>query len=516
MVASSCTDHGSEDRRRRDDGRECGRNGMARRLFREEEVLSVKAATVQRAEKRIGLREAVCLGIGGVIGAGIFVLSGPASGTAGPAVVVSFAIAFVASMLLGFCYAELASLFPEAGGPYAFCRSVFRPLVAGMVGWAYWGAWVSASGYVALGFGSYLQVFLPGLPQLAGATCLIIVFVLVNLLGIHVSGRVQIGILVLEVAALVTFIGVGIAHIDSDLYTPFAPHGFTGIFAAALIGFLALTGWDVIVVASEEMRHPRRNVPLAIFISLAVVLVLYVGLLFVANGVISSATLGDSPAPIRDASAVFLGSRGPQILSAIVLVALTATANSFIIVISRTAFALARDGMAPRALALTWPANGVPWAAVVCAGGAQWLVTALGSVQFSTSATGFLYLLTFMASVMALVVARRRGLRGQFRVPFYPVTALIALAICCGMILKAGVSGMIAGSIWLGFAGAVLTGPYRSTAGWKSRSEGLGTPTGDLVSPGGRGDQPGLDPARPPDGLIMPTAEGSAGNEDGA
>lgn len=414
------------------------------------------SSAVQPPRRLIGLREAVCLGVGGVIGAGIFVLSGPASGEAGPAVVVSFAIAFVASALLGLCYAELASLFPDAGGPYAFCRAVFHPTVAGIVGWAYWGAWVSASGYVALGFGSYLSTFLPNLPPLAGATALIIVFVLVNLLGIHISGKVQVVILVLEIVALVVFIGLGVSHVDPGLYTPFAPNGFAGIFSAALIGFLALTGWDVIVVTSEEMHNPRRNIPLAIFICLAVVLVLYVGLLLVANGVVSWAALGQSPAPIRDASAVFLGERGPAFLSAIVLIALTATANSFIIVISRTAFALGRDGIAPGVLAMTSKHNHVPWVAVLSAGAAQWLITALGSVQFSTSATGVLYLLTFIASVMALVVCRQRGLVGRFRLPWYPLTAILALAICFGMLLKAGTPGIIASMVWLGATSVIL------------------------------------------------------------
>lgn len=404
--------------------------------------------------KQIGVKEAVSLGIGGVIGAGIFVLSGVASGKAGPAVVLSFVLAFIASMILGLCYAELSSLFPKAGGPYAFAREAFGPRIGALVGWAYWGAWVSASGYVALGFGNHLALFV-GIAPVQGAAGLIVVFVLLNLLGIRVSGRVQVTIMIAEITALVLFTAMGIPHIDVTNYTPFMPMGVVGVLGAALIGFLSLTGWDVIVVAAEEISDAKRNVPLAIFLSLVTVLLLYGGLLLVANGVMPWYQLGQSSTPISEASQRFLGTRGPLILSSIILVALTATANSFLIVISRTAYAMSRDGLGIPCLAKKFGKNDTPWAAVILAGLAQLLVTVLGSIQFSTSATGFLYLLTFVASVAALIAVRRKGQVGYFRTPGYPYTAIVALVICGGMLLMSGKTGIISGLIWLVIGAAV-------------------------------------------------------------
>lgn len=425
--------------------------------------MSVVSNMRARQRQQIGLKEAVSLGIGGVIGAGIFVLSGVASGKAGPAVIISFVLAFIASTILGFCYAELSSLFPKAGGPYAFAREAFGPRIGALVGWAYWGAWVSASGYVALGFGNHLALFVK-IPPALGAAGLILVFVLLNLLGIRVSGRVQVLIMFAEISALVLFTALGISHIDISNYTPFMPTGVGGVLSAALIGFLSLTGWDVIVVAAEEIRDAKRNVPLAIFGSLAIVLLLYTGLLIVANGMMPWYQLGQSSTPISDASQRFLGTRGPAILSSIILVALTATANSFLIVISRTAYAMSRDGLGIPWLAKTFGKNETPWAAVIVAGLAQLLVTVLGSIQFATSATGFLYLLTFVVSGAALIAVRRKGQVGHFRMPGYPYTAVVALVICGGMLLTSGTAGIISGLIWLAIGVAFYWSRGWSTA----------------------------------------------------
>jgi amino acid transporter len=404
--------------------------------------------------RQLGLTEATALGIGGVIGSGIFVLSGIASGKAGPAVMVSFVLAFVASLSLAFCYAELSSLFPKAGGPYTFANELFGPRVAALTGWTYWGAWVSGSGFVSLGFGNHLAFF-TGVPPAIGGSGLIFVFVLLNLLGIRFSAKVQVAIMLTEVTALVTFILLGAPHVDPARYHPFAPHGLAGVVAAALIAFLALTGWDVIVVAAEEISNPRRNVPLAVLLSLGTVLILYLGVLGVANGVVSWQRLGNSATPIGDASRYFLGSHGPQILDAIILVALTATANSFLIVISRTAFAMARDGLAPRWLARTVGPSRAPWPALLSAGAAELLVVVLGSMEFAISATGVLYLLTFIVSIAALVVARRRRLTGGFKAPAYPLTAMVALSICLAMLATAGRTGILGGALWL-VAGVIV------------------------------------------------------------
>src|SRR5262249_57997033 len=137
----------------------------------------------------------------------------------------------------------------------------------------------------------------PGLEPRVAASILIVIFTLLNLLGLRVSGRIQFLIMLLEVGVLLLFIGFGMLKVDTSLYNPFIANGWQGIFTAALIGFLSLTAWDAIVVAAEEIDRPRRNIPLSIFASLAIVFVLYGGLLLVVNGLIRWDRLGHSRTP---------------------------------------------------------------------------------------------------------------------------------------------------------------------------------------------------------------------------
>lgn len=412
---------------------------------------------------KIGFREATSIGVGGILGAGIFVLSGTASASAGPAVLVSFAIAFLASLILGLCYAELSSMHDDSGGPYAYAKAHLSSLAATIVGWANWGAWVCASAYVGIGFGEHLHLLIPAVSAPAAASSLIALFVALNLFGLRVSGHAQFLILVLEVAVLIVFLVVGAAHVDSSLYSPFVAHGWGGVISAALVGFLALTGWDAIVVAAEEIESPRRNIPASILASLGIVFVLYAGLLIILNGLIPARDLGRTNTPVADAAVIFLGPDGRTIVNASIVIALTATTNAFLIVISRTSFVLARDGKAPSLFARTM-ANGTPWVSIVAAGACQMVMTLLSNLRFAVSATGFLYTITFIASVLALFAARRHGRVAALRVPLYPVVPIAALALCLVFLSTAGLQGSVVGGAWLigGVVCAAILGRQRA------------------------------------------------------
>ncbi|MFG3284540.1 APC family permease [Streptomyces sp. NPDC048111] len=399
--------------------------------------------------QKIGYREATALGVGGIIGAGIFVLSGTASGIAGPAVIVSFGIAFGASLILSLCYAELSSMHDDSGGPYAYAKRHLPPYVATIVGWANWGAWMCASSYVGIGVGSYLHLLVPALSQGVASTLVIAVFTALNLLGIRFSGKVQFIALVLTVLVLLGFIAAGATHVDMDKYTPFMPHGMSGVMQAALIGFLSLTGWDAIVVSAEEITNPRRTIPLSILTSLGISFILYAGLLLIENGIIPWDKLGASQTPVVDVSRAFFGTHGPFVVNCIVLVALLAAVNANLIVISRASLVLARDRLAPRLLKHTAGRNHVPAVSIVLAGVAQAVMSTAGNLRFAVSATGFLYTLTFITSIVALFIARRRGIIASFRVPLYPVIPALALLLCCVFITSAGVPGILTGIGWI-------------------------------------------------------------------
>jgi len=252
----------------------------------------------------LGLREAVALGIGGTVGGGIFVLVGATAGTAGPAALLAYLLAFVASLAIALPYAELACRLPLAGGGYAFVRAVLGPGWEFLMGWGYWGAYVLLSGYVTLGFGGYLSAA-TGLPAPLGAVALVTACTALNLLGVKVSGRAQILVVLIALGGLAGFAAWGLPGLDPTRLRPFAPHGANGVLAASLLAFLSFGGFDMVAAAGEEVQRPEHNLPRAILLTLAAVLGLYLTVTLVAVGTLPAARLGTSSAPLADAALAF-------------------------------------------------------------------------------------------------------------------------------------------------------------------------------------------------------------------
>lgn len=403
-------------------------------------------------KRDLGWKEATALGTGAMVGAGIFVLSGVATGKAGPSVILSFVLASILEILLGLCYAELASRYPRAGGAYEFVTRSMGPFIGTIIGWSYWGAWLAASSFVSQGFGNYLHSLTGASPTLSAVIMLLLLGIL-NMLGIRFSGIIQVGIVIIEIVVLVGFFVLGFSHVDYALYTPFAPNGFHGILAAALVGFLSMVGWDCIVDAGEEMKNPRKTIPRAIFLSIILVLVLYAGLLFVSTGVVSWELLGASDTPVALASEQFLGQYGPVLISIVIVIALPATANAFIVSISRTGFAMGRNGLLPKKIAYIHPKTQTPVFAILLGVGIQVLFTLFSSINIAVNATGFLYLLTFIFTMISFFISRRKTpeeeRKKQFSVPFYPVTPALALIICIGLLIPVGETGLLTGMSWV-------------------------------------------------------------------
>ncbi len=325
-------------------------------------------------------------------------------------------------------------------------------LLGTIIGWAYWGAWLAASSFVSQGFGNYLHS-LTDAPPVLSAVILLIALGILNILGIKFSGIVQVRVVFIEIILLLVFFTTGWTHVDYRLYTPFAPNGIEGILGAALVGFLSMVGWDGIVAAGEEIKNPRRTIPMSIFTSILTVLLLYLGMLYVSIGVVSWKDLGASPVPISLASQQFLGDFGPILVNMVIVIALPATANAFILSISRTAFAMARNGLLPKIFSFIHPRFETPVWAVVLGVCIQVLFTIFSSINIAVSATGFLYLLTFIFTMIAFFISRRKTPLEErakhFQVPFYPVVPVLALGICLALLVPIGKSGFLAGIIWL-------------------------------------------------------------------
>ncbi|CAM2169374.1 Amino acid transporter [Burkholderia latens] len=413
--------------------------------------MSADARSTERARLRraLGLQGAVAVGVGGTIGGGIFVLVGQASALAGPAALLSFALAFVAAVVIALPYAELACRYPQAGGGYAFVREVLGSRWGFMMGWIFCGSYVFVSGYVTLGFGGYLNV-LTGLPQVWCAVALVFACVLVNARGVEAAGKAQVIVIGLAIAGLLGFAAAGAPAIQLTRLTPWAPGGFTGILTGALVAFLAFGGFDMVAAAGEEIDRPEKNLPRAILLTLAIVLGIYLVVAFTALGTVGWRTLGASPAPLSAAARQFMGDSGGRLVAAIAVVTTAATANAVLVVTSRIIFAMARDGLLPSPLARVDPKTGTPDVATIVSGGMLITMALFGSSSSATAVGGFLYVLHFVPPLLVLVTLRRdKSVSPAFRMPLPHILLPLAFVMTALLLVASGTKGISGGAIWI-------------------------------------------------------------------
>jgi APA family basic amino acid/polyamine antiporter len=428
------------------------------------EAIALTSAAPRQLRRTLGAREVVAVGVGGTIGGGIFVLVGAAAAQAGPGAILSFVVAFIASLLIALPYAELACRYPQAGGGYAVVRAVLGRPWDFLMGWGYWGAWLFASGYVTLGCGGYLAA-LTGIPATIGAVAIVALVTAANLGGVRLTGRVQMLLVALAIGGLAGFALAGLPAIESEHYVPFLPYGAGGVIAGALPAFLAFGGFDMVATAGEEVADPERVLPRAILLTLGIVVGLYLLVTVVAIGVMAWSELGAAPAPLTMAAGRFAGSLGERAVAVVALLTMAATANAALLAASRVAFAMARDGFLPAPLARIDSRTGVPATAIVVSGALMAGNAAAGSVAFAAATGGFLYILHFVPPLIALLVLRRRGkARAGFQAPAAAILLPAALLLCGVLLLASGLTGIVVGGGWL-IAGHVA---QRAVSGWRA------------------------------------------------
>ncbi|WP_251863838.1 amino acid permease [Achromobacter sp. Marseille-Q4962] len=402
-----------------------------------------------RLHRALGLRAAVALGVGGTIGGGIFVLVGHTAALAGPAALLAFALAFLASLLIALPYAELACRYPESGGGYAFAREVLGRRWGFLMGWVFWGAYLFISGYVTLGFGGYLGS-LTGLPPAWGAIALVAACVAVNAAGVRLSGQMQVLVIGVALAGLLGFALAGLPSVQTHRFTPWMPNGASGMLSAALIAFLAFGGFDMVAAAGEEIERPERNLPLAILLTLAIVLVVYLLVAFAALGTLDWRLLGASAAPLADAAQAFMGSIGGRLVAGVAVLTTAATANAVLVVTSRISFAMARDGLLPAGLARVSPQTQAPWAAVLLSGALLALVALTATLRISTAIGGFLYVVHFIPPLLVLAKLRKSaGPAPAFRMPAPAILLPLAFLMALVLLVSSGPVGLAGGAAWM-------------------------------------------------------------------
>ena len=391
----------------------------------------------------LGLWQLTAIGLGAIIGVGIFVLTGlVAATTAGPAVVVSFLVAGTASGAAALCYAEFAGMIPRAGSAYTYAYATLGELAGWIIGWDLLLEYALIVAVVAIGWSGYVRSLLDAtgivLPAWAGAVrpghvgeSVDVIAAAVSFgvsvlltLRMEVGARVNGLIVGVKLAAVLAVIAIGVGHVDPRHWHPFMPFGVGGVLTGASVVFFAVFGYDALTTAAEEARNPARDLPRAVLLSLAIAMVLYVAMCLVLTGIVPYQHL-DTPAPVASAFRE-IGLPGAELLVSVGAVAgITSVLFSCMLACARIWFALSRDGLLPGWFSVTHARFGTPHRPTLILG----VLTAVAAGVFPIRSIAELVnigsLSAFVVICVAVVVLRRRspGLARSFRVPALPLVA---------------------------------------------------------------------------------------------
>ena len=448
-------------------------------------------------ERSIGLFQLTAIGIGSTIGTGIFIVFTQAVPVAGPAVILSFVIAGVVAGLTVICYAELASAVPVSGSSYSYAYTTLGEGVAIVVGACLlleYGVSTAAvavgwSEYLNLLFGNVLGVRIPDAlakaPEAGGVFNLpaVIVVALCALLlmrGTSESAKVNAVMVCIKVGVLVLFIVVGSQGFDSANLSDFTPFGFAGVTSAAGIIFFSYIGLDAVSTAGEEVKNPRRNLPLALILALLTVTSVYIAVAIVAVGAQPVAGFVDQEAGLSAILQDVIGATWPG-----TLVAAGATISIFSVVLvtlygqTRILFAMGRDGMAPSVFHRLNPRTRTPVAGTVIVAVAISILAGLLPINFLAEMTSIGTLTAFLIVSIGVMVLRRTApdLRRGFKVPLYPVTPILSIIGCLWIITNLRPVTIYVFFVWASLAllWYVLYARHHATLG-KAEAAGGATP----------------------------------------
>lgn len=389
----------------------------------------------------LGLLDAVGIGLGAIVGAGIFVVSGIAAGVAGPAMLVGLALAGAAATCNALSSAELAAAYPEAGGTYAYGCHLLGPRVGFAAGWLFLASKLAAAGAVAIGLGAYLEGLLPGIPPRALAVGAVVGFTALAASGVQRTSRVNLAVVALSVGALVALVLGGAGSVRAEAFRPFAPAGWRGTLEAAGLLFFAYTGYARIATLGEEVRDPVRTIPRAIVLTTVVALMLYAAVAVVAVGVAGADALAVSARPLAVAAEATGRPWLAPVVSVGAVAAMLGVVLSQILGLSRMAFAMARGGDLPRSLEQV--EGGVPRRAVLAVGAVAAVVAATGTLAGAAASAAFAILVYYG-------IANAAALRLPPEAKRYPrAVAWAGLVSCAGLALSLAPGTLAAGALVL-------------------------------------------------------------------
>jgi APA family basic amino acid/polyamine antiporter len=449
-------------------------------LFRRRKMSDLQAEVLEDHSLRraLGPLNLTTLGIGAVIGAGIFVLTGQAAANyAGPAIVFSFILAGIACGLAGLCYAEFSSMIPISGSAYTYSYATLGELVAWIIGWDLILEYLFAAATVAVGWSGYVVSFLKDFgvvipaafteapyvhvaPKDAGwniwriftegwtstgavlnipAMCIVAVITVLLVIGIRESATFNNIIVAVKLTVILAFIAVGAAYINAENWHPFVPpltdghFGWAGVLRGAGVIFFVYIGFDAVSTAAQEAKNPQRDMPIGILASLGICTILYIIVALVLTGIIKYTSLS-----VPDPIAVAINSLGPKVgwLRPIIKVGAIAGLSSVILVMMmgqpRIFYSMSKDGLLPEKFSAVHPKFRTPWLATVLTGALAMLVAGLFPIGLLGELVSIGTLLAFAIVCAGIFVLRltHPEIKRPFRTPCFWLVSPLGAGAC--------------------------------------------------------------------------------------
>lgn len=452
-----------------------------------EELMSQSGDSDKGLKRTLGAGNLIALGIGAIIGAGLFVRTAAAAGeAAGPAVIISFVIAAVGCAFAGLCYAEFASMIPIAGSAYAYAYVTMGEFMAWIIGWALVLEYALASATVSIAWSEYLNNLLGGsIPyewchspfetSMTGVTGIVnlpalfilVILTLVLIKGTKESANLNAVIVFVKVAIVLIFIAVGWGFINEANYTPFTipaetvgheawnRHGWFGVLGGAGIVFFAFIGFDAVSTAAQEAKNPKRDMPIGILGSLLICTILYVLFSHVLTGV---ANWEDFKTAGKEASVAFAIKTympGFEWLGTLITVAILAGFSSVILVMlmgqSRVFYSMSKDGLVPKVFSELHPTFRTPFKSnlllLVFVGLFAGFVP--GSVAGDLTSFGTLFAFVLVCVGIWVLRVKNPDAVRPFKTPLVPLIPILGVLVCSAMIFSLGEETLLSAAIWM-------------------------------------------------------------------
>lgn len=431
-------------------------------------LLNIPEAKKSGFTPTLGVWDLTALGVGAIIGTGIFVLTGLAAANyAGPGVVFSFILAGLISIMAALVYTELATALPVTGSAYTYSYVTLGEMAAWLVGWSLVMGYLVASGAVAIGWSSYVNDLLKALnvsiptayissPFEGGvfnvmAALIVLVMSFFVVIGTQHSASANKIVVVAKLAAILLLLFVGFRHVDTANWRPFLPFGTSGVLKGTAIVFFAFIGFDVVATAVEEVKNPRRDMPRGIMYSLLISTVLYIGVSLMLTGMVKYTQL-NTPSPMTTA----LLEVGVYWASALVSVGALAGLSSVLLVnmygLSRVVYSMARDRLMPPLFSWVHPCYKTPVRATVMIALLVALIGGLLPIGLVAELANAGILFAFIAASVGVIILRKTApdLERPFKVPWVPWLPLLTVISASYLMINLSALTLIRFASWMG------------------------------------------------------------------